>query len=459
MKSERLFSVPMLCKALLAPLAASLVVGCQGTQAEEPAAEAPSEARSGAGTVASDALVTASAALTTSTTYDVVGDFDGDGRSDVFSYTPGGARAWVALARTNGWSTPSCNLGEGFYGYDFRDPNDKALVLDYDNDGADDLFFYRPGHGAAYLMRSNRDGSFTPVYASNGGLGGFDFMDARDIALRIDYNGDGKDDLLMYRQETGIVYMARSQGDGSYVNVLASASGLAGMPLTGANNRILVGDFNRDKREDLLLYQPGTLRMVVAVSNWNVDGGFLTWYNPFGSQAVFMADTRDRALLFDYDGDLADDILLYQPGSSRVTVLMEIDRPTLYPTTAYSSNSGIGGFDFLDPADRVEALDYNGDGAEDLLLYRPGHGVAYVARSNKNGTFSTAFASSSGIGGFSLASPDDVLLPFKFNSDTQGDVLGYRPTSSGDGRAAVSNGTGGFLNGPCVNICSSLCSF
>jgi hypothetical protein len=424
--------------ALLAPLSACLLLaGGPATAAAEPQ----------------------SLALTSGTSFALAGDFDGDGRSDLFSYSPGSARAYVALAREGGWSTPTCGYGEGFYGFDFWDPKDRALVLDYDNNGVDDLFFYRPGGGVAFVMRSNRDGTFTPVNASWSGIGGFDFWDSRDTALRIDYNGDGRDDLLMYRQGTGVVYMARSNGDGSFTNVLASTSGLAGMPLTGANNRIVVGRINKDNRDDLLLFQPGTGRVVVAMSNWNVDANFLTWYNRTDGMAGFsMKDTRDQALLFDFDADGDEDIFLYRPGAGTAVLVMAFNSPTIYPAVMYASSWGIGGFDLMNSADRVEPIDFDGDGFRDLLLYRPGHGVAYVARSRGGADFPNVFASHNGIGGFSLLDPADTLLPFHYNHGGQQDVLGYRPSAQA-GRVAMSNGWGGFSAGVCVNACSSACAF
>ena len=51
------------------------------------------------------------------------------------------------------------------------------------------------------------------------------------------------------------------------------------------------------------------------------------------------------------------------------------------PDNGPDAPNGIGGYDFLSSADRALAFDFNGDGNDDLLLYRPGHGAAYVLKS------------------------------------------------------------------------------
>ena len=49
-------------------------------------------------------------------------------------------------------------------GYDLLSGADQALAFDYNGDGKQDLFLYRPGRGAAWVARFNGDGSFTGVY-------------------------------------------------------------------------------------------------------------------------------------------------------------------------------------------------------------------------------------------------------------------------------------------------------
>jgi hypothetical protein len=381
----------------------------------------------------------------------LTGDFNGDGRSDIFSFSPGTARAWVALASSSGWTTP-CFGGEGFNGYDFWDLNDEALVLDYNGDNRDDLLFYRPGGGVAYLMRSNGNGTFTTVHVG-GGIAGYDMWDSRDLAVRLDFNADGRDDLLTYRQGSGVIYIARSEGDGNFTNVYASAEGIAGYGMQGYTDQVLILDYDGDYKDDVLVYRAGF--GVAALARSRGDGHFDTVIDSTnGIGGYDLADLDDRILAFDYDGDNRDDLFLYRPGSQAAWVLRSEGGGAF---AAKHMGTSLGGFDFAELRDRAIALDYNGDNRDDLLMYRPGGGVAYMARSEGNGTFTQAYASHGGLPGMDLLDSTDTLLPVDVNYGND-DVLLYRPSAQA-GRVALSNGWGGFSHGSCVNACSSLCSF
>ena len=51
--------------------------------------------------------------------------------------------------------------------------------------------------------------------------------------------------------------------------------------------------------------------------------------------------------------------------------------------------NSIAGYDLLSGADQALAFDYNGDGKQDLFLYRPGRGAGWVARLNGDGSFTS----------------------------------------------------------------------
>jgi hypothetical protein len=392
------------------------------------------------------------------TSHALAGDFDGNGRSDVFVYAPGSARAWVSLATGSGSLAPLTCGGEGFSGYDFWSFDDHALVLDYDGNNVDDLLFYRSGSGATWLMHSSGNGSFSAAYASGDGIGGFDMWDTRDHAVRLDFNGDNRDDLLMYRQGTGVVYMARSNGDGSFTNVYASAGGIGGYAMNGSNDQVLVFDYNGDNLEDLFIYRPGSGVAYVARSNG--DGSFTNVYaSGWGIAGYDLLSTADQVLVFDYNGDNRDDLLLYRPGSG-ATFVARSNGDGSFTTVLASVGGvgGVGGFDMWEPRDHVTAFDYNGDHLDDLFLYRAGGGVAYVARSNGDGSFTNVFASGSGIAGFNLGNETDRAIAVDANGGGYGDLLLFREDMQA-GRVAFSNGGGGFYSGgTCMNACSADCS-
>ena len=81
----------------------------------------------------------------------------------------------------------------GIAGYDLLSSADRVVAFDYNNDDRDDLFLYRRGRGAAWVARSNGDGTFTAVYAvgDNGsappnGIAGYDLLSSADRAFALD---------------------------------------------------------------------------------------------------------------------------------------------------------------------------------------------------------------------------------------------------------------------------------
>ncbi len=143
------------------------------------------------------------------------GDFDGDGRTDWFDYQPGSAPDvvhWGDGDRTstavNGrydpqlrrgadgrdqiyWTSPGASYRwlENAHGFSTASiPHASAVELqvgDFDGDGVDDVFHYRPGTASDRIYWS--DGTSTPLRVNG---------DYRPVVG--DFTGDGFDDILWY---------------------------------------------------------------------------------------------------------------------------------------------------------------------------------------------------------------------------------------------------------------------
>ena len=84
----------------------------------------------------------------------VLGDFDGDGRTDYAVFRPSN-RVWYIQQTT-----------QGFYAVQWGLPDDLLVPADYDGDGKTDLAVYRDG--IWYQLRSNGNA----FYAEQFGLAG-----------------------------------------------------------------------------------------------------------------------------------------------------------------------------------------------------------------------------------------------------------------------------------------------
>ena len=382
----------------------------------------------------------------------LVFDHNGDGLPDLFLYRPGQGAAWVAQSNGSGAYTGVYAVGDngsappnGIAGYDLLSPSDQVLPFDFDGNGMDDLFLYRPGRGAAWVARSNGDGTFTGVYTvgDNGsappnGIAGYDLLSPRDRVFAFDYDGDGWHDLFLYRPGQGAAWVAKSNGDGTFTGVYtvgdngsAPPNGIAGYDLLSPQDRVLAFDYDGDGWQDLFLYRPGQGAAWVAKSNG--DGTFTGVYTvgdngsapPNGIAGYDLLSPADQVLVMDYNGDGRQDLFLYRPGQGAAWVARSNGDGTFTAVYAVGDNgsaapNGIAGYDLLSPRDRVLVLDYDGDGRDDLFLYRPGQGAAWVAKSNGDGTFTAVYAvgdngsaAPNGIAGYDLLSPSDQVLRFR----------------------------------------------
>jgi len=114
-----------------------------------------------------------------------VGDFNGDGRDDIFRYVPGSCGAEVFLSTGNSFTLAGCwsGSGNGASGW---------YVNDYNKDGKDDIFRYVPGScGAEVFLSTGSSFEIAGCWSGAGsGIGNKWYIG--------DFDGDGKSDIFRY---------------------------------------------------------------------------------------------------------------------------------------------------------------------------------------------------------------------------------------------------------------------
>ena len=296
-----------------------------------------------------------------------------------------------------------------------------SAIGDFNGDGKDDALL-RHGDGGWRLYAM--DGR-THI-AAESGVADIEADPAWAFAGAGDFNGDGKDDVLLRHADGRWRYYAM---DGR--THIAGESGDAGLTAAAAWRVAGVGDFDGDGNDDVLLRHAGDMRWHFYPMDGReiLDGG--------GSANLTRKAEWSVAGIGDLDGDGSDDVLLRKDSGAWYFYPMAGRRyvsgrhgPARLTGKAEYALAGLGDFD--------------GDGKDDALLRRAdglwyyypmdgreildGRGVSNLTR---NTEWSVA-----GIGDLDGDGKDDVLLRKK---DTTGTWY-YYPMDGGRRHAAAGKG-------------------
>jgi hypothetical protein len=225
------------------------------------------------------------------------GDFNGDGRDDIVTFTRGSAAdVYVALSNGSGF------VGTGVKWHDYFAVGDEIpAVGDFNGDGRDDIVTFTRGPAADVYVALSTGSSFTGT-----GWKWHDYFAAGDEIPAVgDFNGDGRDDIVTFtRGPAADVYVALSTGSGFV------GTGVKWHDYFAAGSEIpAVGDFNGDGRDDIVTFTRGSAADVyVALSTGsNFTGTGWKWHDYFavGSEIPGTGD---------FNGDGRDDIVTFTRG-------------------------------------------------------------------------------------------------------------------------------------------------
>jgi len=145
-----------------------------------------------------------------------------------------------------------------------------VVVADFNGDGKPDLAVANSGSNNVSILLGNGDGTFQAAVNFDAGLS------PNSIAVG-DFNGDGKLDLAVFRPGdssnniAGIVGILLGNGDGTF-----QAAKTTNLTIQAAS--MVVGDFNSDKKSDMVIgdIDQATDNLALELFIGNGDGSFLT---------------------------------------------------------------------------------------------------------------------------------------------------------------------------------------
>ena len=300
------------------------------------------------------------------------------------TYTDHGDRCAVLLGDGQGHFTP---VPDALSGLGLVN-NTSFSFLDYDKDGNIDLFvavWFKDytndiwDHG--YLMKGNGDGTFTNVSAQ----AGITTPEPMYGCSVVDWNNDGWPDIATapYCRTSGQLW--KNNGNGTFTNVAASVNYNARY-LQGDNGQNLCmwsavpEDYDNDGDMDFFFSlvhggnDPGEGRSTVVL-----NGGAANNYTLTPDRSLLVKKNPQSSHNGDYDGswfDLDNDGLMdlamvqgtYTPATDRLYIFHHGQDHILTDIT--------GDLDLLGPGLRdlhlLEAMDYDLDGDDDIILCRNG---------------------------------------------------------------------------------------
>jgi putative Ig domain-containing protein/IPT/TIG domain-containing protein/VCBS repeat protein/fibronectin type III domain protein len=353
----------------------------------------------------------------------VAADYDGDGITDLATYRP--AAALWTIRQSSNEATVTITLGE---------PGATPVPADYDGDGKTDAAIYQPSTGLWSIRKSSTGTTQTATLGGNGAVpapGDYDGDGKADIAIfglngqwtvvrstagmltvnwgissdipvmmlpsvyadpplgsdltrASDFDGDGKNDLVVFRKSTGSWYILQSHsGYTTSAAVAFAASGVVLVP----------GDYDADGVTDVATYTPSTGVWTIRLSNTGT------------TQTTTLGGYGYVPVPGDYDGDGKTDIAIFNTATAQWTVLWSSTGTTTAVVLGVRGEYAVPG-------------DYDGDGETDFATYRPTSGLWTILRSS-TGTTTTAF----------LGGPGARPVPADYDGDGKADPAVYQPAT------------------------------
>jgi Fungalysin metallopeptidase (M36)/FG-GAP-like repeat len=291
---------------------------------------------------------------------------------------------WKGFAiRGMGFSASIQNIGTGANNTSVTEAFDLPLQCvrrkraDFDGDGKSDISVYRPSEGNWYLNRSTAGFS-----AMHWGI-------STDRIVPADYDGDGKTDFAIFRPSVD-----SNQPDFYILN--SSNFTFTGVYWGNPNDIPVIEDYDGDGKADIAIVRPTSgnyLWYLLKSSNGQSQVSFNLSFLPSTAQPIGG----------DFDGDGKADL---------IAVNFEFGEYYWYSFTS----TMIGGFSRLPlgtAGDKIALGDYNGDGVDDMAVYRPSNGIWYIRNSSGNSAIQFGIAS-------------DIPVPADYDGDGRTDIAIYR---------------------------------
>ena len=317
----------------------------------------------------------------------------------------------------------------------------KPLVVNPDAGGTYYIFYQKGSDGAKVDLTG-----YSKYYCSGNNVDGFIITAIRDDfylpTVSGDFNGDGVDDVAQFTMNEPFVtqidlYTSDKSKFTKRSNVWNSGKGFNVDMFT---HRLVAGDFNGDKKDDICVfydYGKGECRAFV----WESTGtGFkLNWNFWYMQNGFYPSHINDKIAVGDFNADGKDDICAfydYGKGECRAFVWQSRGSNFKLDWNYWYMKSGF----YADRvASRVTAGDFNGDKKSDICAfydYGKGECRAFVWQSRGN-DFKLDWNYWYMKSGFYADKLDFRVTSGDYNNDKKSDICAFYDYGKGELRAFV----------------------
>ncbi|HYO92891.1 MAG TPA: VCBS repeat-containing protein [Polyangiaceae bacterium] len=285
-----------------------------------------------------------------STETPLVGDFNGDARTDIVTFLLGSsADVWVALSNGSSAFTPTGKWHD-FFGL----AGEQLNVGDFNGDGLDDIITATMNSSGTVYVATSTGSTFSASSNWNG------HILAGEVFHAGDFNGDRKDDIAIFTKgSTNDVLVQLSSG---------SSFGSAGVwhgSFSPGSEVPLVGDFNADGYDDIVSFTLGTTHdAMVSLSNGSSFGTATKWHDSFGWAGEVLR-------VADVNGDGRDDIVTFVLWNNDVYVALSTGSSFAASSLWHSLVVSAGEEPFLGDVDadhRADGIVFTRDAAADVYV-------------------------------------------------------------------------------------------
>jgi len=350
-----------------------------------------------------------------------VGDFNGDGFSDLFLQPKAsGQPVQIVLGLGDGSYTSAIQeWGSSDLGANWLESGSSVAVGDFDGDGQDELLVQPVSGGNVQIYEPELDGTITGAkYSWPTSYAGADWSGGASRLLVGDFNGDGRDDVLIQtKTQSGLnaVVLTDTSGKPAATANQTWSNGYLGYTWSTPYRNLIIGDFNGDGRDDLLLQEKIVVIVVplgsngapttmvfrdgvghgisTATTDGKFQGIFPAWQD--GDYGIEWNDTAGLLLAADVDGDGISELLLQANGSGGTHRVIKPQLGSLNIITGFSTiqawQDGQLGATWSSGSSNLLIGDVNGDGRNDVLIQAKGTGTtSHTALGNSDGTLAAA---------------------------------------------------------------------